>query len=92
LFPGFGVNESCAEFGSGIYPGVLGTEYTWPDQAAMRTLRDRGMNTFRVAFSMERLVPNQLTGPADSAYMGDLKRVCQSFAVVNLVVGTNLLW
>lgn len=42
----------------------------------MQTLRDEGMNIFRVAFLMERLVPNQLTGSPDPTYMGDLKSVC----------------
>jgi endoglucanase len=31
------------------------------------------MNTFRVAFLMERLVPNQMTGGFDAAYLADLK-------------------
>lgn len=42
----------------------------------MQTLRDEGMNIFRVAFLMERLVPNQMTGSPDATYMGDLKSVC----------------
>jgi hypothetical protein len=33
------------------------------------------MNIFRVAFSMERLVPSAITGPVADAYMQDLKRV-----------------
>jgi hypothetical protein len=33
------------------------------------------MNIFRVAFSMERLVPNSITGPVADAYMQDLKTV-----------------
>ena len=30
-FEWFGINESVAEFGSGIYPGVYGTDYYFPD-------------------------------------------------------------
>lgn len=30
-FQFFGVNESGAEFGAGIFPGVKGTDYTWPN-------------------------------------------------------------
>lgn len=74
-FSGFGSNESGAEFGQGTYPGVLGTDYEWPNTATIQTLRNEGMNIFRVCLAMERLVPNQLTGPADPTYMGDLKSV-----------------
>lgn len=72
---GFGVNESGAEFGSGKFPGVLGTDYIWPDTSTIQTLRNAGMNIFRVPFAMERLVPNQLTGSADATYMSGLKSV-----------------
>ena len=30
-FQFFGVSESGAEFGGGIFPGVKGTDYIWPD-------------------------------------------------------------
>ncbi|RMJ28091.1 fCBD [Aspergillus sp. HF37] len=72
-FRWFGANEAGAEFGYDDLPGELGTHYIWPDKAAMQTLRNEGMNIFRVAFMMERLVPDQMTGSPDPTYMGDLK-------------------
>ncbi|GES62082.1 putative endoglucanase [Aspergillus terreus] len=72
-FVWFGSNESGAEFGQGNIPGVLGKDYIWPDASAIATLHNAGMNIFRVAFMMERLVPSKMTGTADATYMGDLK-------------------
>ena len=70
-----GVSQSGAEFGSGNYPGVLGTDYTWPDPIAVSTLLGQGFNAFRIAFAMERLTPNVLTGPFDSAYLSGLTTI-----------------
>ncbi|KAJ6032218.1 hypothetical protein N7540_002950 [Penicillium herquei] len=72
-FVWFGVSESCAEFGSGNIPGVLGTDYIWPDTSTIQTLIDEGMNVFRVPFLMERLVPDTLTSTPDATYLADLK-------------------
>ncbi|KAL4891488.1 FII-CMCase [Aspergillus ambiguus] len=74
----FGSNESGAEFGQGNIPGVLGTDYIWPDASTIGTLRSAGMNIFRVAFMMERLVPSTMTGAADATYMKDLKATVKS--------------
>ncbi|GFF32653.1 probable endo-beta-1,4-glucanase B [Aspergillus udagawae] len=71
-FTWVGVNESGAEFGSSI-PGKLGTDYTWPDTSKIQTLRDAGMNIFRVPFLMERLVPSSMTSTPDATYLSDLK-------------------
>ncbi|RDW76351.1 glycoside hydrolase family 5 protein [Aspergillus mulundensis] len=68
----FGVNEAGAEFGQDTYPGELGTHYIWPDLGTIATLKNEGMNIFRVAFSMERLVPDSLTGPVATEYFDDL--------------------
>ncbi|KXX75689.1 Endoglucanase gh5-1 [Madurella mycetomatis] len=54
-FRWFGSNQSGAEFGKGIFPGRWGTEFIFPDNGAIQTLVSQGYNTFRVAFSMERL-------------------------------------
>jgi hypothetical protein len=54
---------------------VLGTDYTWPSASTIKTLHDAGMNVFRVAFRMERLIPNSMTGTPDATYMNDLKAV-----------------
>ncbi|KAF4242940.1 hypothetical protein CNMCM8980_010100 [Aspergillus fumigatiaffinis] len=71
-FQWFGSNESGAEFGSGNIPGVLGTDYIWPNTTAIGILREAGMNIFRVPFMMERLVPSNMTGSTDATYMADL--------------------
>ncbi|KAH9888716.1 endoglucanase [Xylariomycetidae sp. FL2044] len=67
-----GINLSVAEFGTGIYPGTYGTEFTFPDETAITTLIGQGYNILRVAFAMERLVPDELTGAADAAYLANL--------------------
>ncbi|CAE6437902.1 unnamed protein product [Rhizoctonia solani] len=74
-FKYFGVNQSCAEFGDGKWPGVLGTDYIWPSTTSIDYFLVQGMNTFRVAFTMERISPpaNGLTGAFDATYLGDLK-------------------
>ncbi|KAI0154335.1 cellulase [Xylariaceae sp. FL1272] len=68
----FGINLSSAEFGSNTYPGVDGTDFIFPDNSSISTLIGDGYNIFRVAFAMERLVPDELTGAADPAYMANL--------------------
>ncbi|KAJ5767763.1 endo-beta-1-4-glucanase B [Penicillium manginii] len=72
-FVWFGTSESGAEFGNGNIPGVLGTDYIWPDTSAIQTLRDAGMNIFRVPFLMERLVPTTLTSSPNAVYLQSLK-------------------
>ncbi|OQE24002.1 hypothetical protein PENFLA_c010G02765 [Penicillium flavigenum] len=72
-FVWFGTNEAGAEFGSGNIPGKLGTDYIWPSTSAIQTLRDAGMNIFRIPFSMERLVPGTLTSSMDATYLASLK-------------------
>ncbi|CAI7671479.1 unnamed protein product [Penicillium pancosmium] len=72
-FVWFGASESCAEFGNQNIPGVLGTDYIWPDTSAIQTLRNAGMNIFRVPFLMERLVPNTLTSTPNETYLQGLK-------------------
>ncbi|KAK3673166.1 hypothetical protein LTR78_007006 [Recurvomyces mirabilis] len=68
----FGVNESGAEFGTGNIPGVYGTDYTWYTLSTYDTFIKDGFNTFRLNLLMERLVPNKMTGPADTHYLGNL--------------------
>ncbi|PLB46446.1 putative endoglucanase [Aspergillus steynii IBT 23096] len=72
-FVWFGTNEAGAEFGQNTIPGDLGTHYIWPDLSTIKTLHDAGMNIFRVAFMMERLIPEKLTGTPDAKYLSDLK-------------------
>ncbi|KAJ5944636.1 hypothetical protein N7516_004804 [Penicillium verrucosum] len=71
-FKWFGASESGAEFGETNLPGVYGTDYIFPDASAIQTLKGKGMNIFRVAFRMERLVPNSMTGEFDAGYLTNL--------------------
>ncbi|KAH6643263.1 cellulase [Truncatella angustata] len=71
----FGINQSVAEFGSSSYPGVWGKDFYFPSTSTIGTLIGEGFNTFRIAFAMERLVPNQLTGATDAAYLANLTAV-----------------
>ncbi|KAE8144583.1 glycoside hydrolase [Aspergillus avenaceus] len=77
-FTWVGVSESGAEFGQTNLPGTLGTDYTWPDTSKIQTLRNDGMNVFRIPFLMERLVPSDMTGTPDSTYLKDLKTTVKS--------------
>ncbi|CAG7953796.1 unnamed protein product [Penicillium nalgiovense] len=71
-FQWFGTSESVAEFGEDNLPGVYGKDYYFPDASTIQTLAGEGMNIFRVAFRMERLVPNSMTGGFDDAYLSNL--------------------
>ncbi|KAJ5215917.1 uncharacterized protein N7498_002324 [Penicillium cinerascens] len=73
-FTWVGVNESGAEFDPSNIPGTLGKDYTWPDTSKIQVLRNKGMNVFRVAFLMERLVPESMTSTPDATYLTDLKK------------------
>lgn len=74
-FSYFGVNESGAEFGNNVIPGTLGTDYTWPSPSSIDFFVEKGFNTFRVPFLMERLSPPStgLTGSFDATYLNGLK-------------------
>ncbi|KAJ5615678.1 hypothetical protein N7537_000792 [Penicillium hordei] len=74
----FGASESGAEFGETNLPGVYGTDYIFPDASAIQTLKEKGMNIFRVAFRMERLVPNSMTGEFDAGYLTNLTATVKS--------------
>ncbi|KAG8790989.1 hypothetical protein FRC12_010425 [Ceratobasidium sp. 428] len=76
-FKYFGVNESSAEFGEGKWPGVLDKDYTWPTTSSVDFFLGKGMNTFRIAFTMERISPpaGGLTGAFDATYLAGLKKI-----------------
>ncbi|KAG8991286.1 hypothetical protein FRB93_002862 [Tulasnella sp. JGI-2019a] len=76
-FKFFGVSESCAEFGSGKWPGVLNTDYTWPAPSSIDYFVGLGFNTFRIPFMMERLSPpaTGLTGAFDPTYLSGLTTI-----------------
>jgi len=88
-FKYYGVNESGAEFGQGKYPGIKNTDYVWPTTTSYDYFIGKGFNTFRVAFSMERLSPNGLAGSFDATYLSDLKTAINyptgkgAYAIVN---------
>ncbi|PKS11698.1 hypothetical protein jhhlp_001686 [Lomentospora prolificans] len=68
-FKWFGVNQSVGEFGQGAYPGVWGKDFYFPDPNTISTLISQGYNTFRVAFSMERMAVTSLSGAFDTGYL-----------------------
>ncbi|QSZ35007.1 hypothetical protein DSL72_007869 [Monilinia vaccinii-corymbosi] len=70
-----GASESGAEFGAGNLPGVLGTDYIFPDTRTIQTLIDGGMNIFRVPFLMERMAQGSMTDPINPAYLAGYKKV-----------------
>jgi len=76
-FKYFGVNQSGAEFGNQNIPGVLGRDYTWPSPSSIDFFVDKGFNTFRIPFQLERLSPpaTGLTGPFDAAYLSGLQSI-----------------
>ncbi|KAI0806418.1 glycoside hydrolase family 5 protein [Xylaria sp. FL0064] len=76
-----GINLSVAEFGTGTYPGVWGKDFYFPADSSIDTLIADGYNIFRVAFAMERLVPDELTATVASGYMTNLT------ATVNYITG-----
>jgi endoglucanase len=55
-----GVNLTGPEYGEGIYPGVDGTNYTYPTTTEVDYFMGKGMNTFRVPFAWERMQPTAL--------------------------------
>ncbi|KAI0974902.1 glycoside hydrolase family 5 protein [Xylaria arbuscula] len=67
-----GINLSVAEFGTGNYPGTWGVDFYFPDNSSISTLIGQGYNIFRVAFAMERLVPDELTADLATAYLTNL--------------------
>jgi endoglucanase len=64
-----GVNLTGAEYGQGIYPGEPGTNYIYPTDAEVDYFMSKGMNTFRVPFSWERM-QQTLSGPLNTAQLG----------------------
>ncbi|KAF3763922.1 glycoside hydrolase family 5 /Carbohydrate-binding module family 1 [Cryphonectria parasitica EP155] len=71
-FKWFGVDESCAEFGSDDYPGTWGIDFIFPDNSSLQTLLDQGFNIFRVPFAMERMLSEEdLTSALAPAYLAN---------------------
>ncbi len=68
-----GVNLNGAEFGT-AKPGVKGTDYTWPTPSEVDYFMSKGMNTFRIGFSWERLQPT-LNGAFATTYASDLDTI-----------------
>lgn len=70
-----GTNQAGAEFGETVFPGQLGKHYTWPTPESIDTLASKGMNTFRINTRMERLIPDELTGPINETYFEGLQSI-----------------
>ncbi len=65
-----GVNLASAAFG-GVYPGVLGTHYGWPQADDLDYHKARGMELIRLPFRWER-IQQTLMGPLDPGELGRL--------------------
>lgn len=57
--------------GTGLLPGVAGTDYNLHPQADFTYYGNKGMTIFRIGYLWERLQPT-LNGPLDEAYLGYL--------------------
>lgn len=64
----FGVDESCAEFGTNM-PGVWGVDFTFASTTTIGEFISQGFNIFRIPFAMERMAQVSLDGPLDEAYL-----------------------
>jgi len=66
-----------------VWPGTVGVHYRWPDPTSIDYFVAQGMNTFRVAFTVERLNPPSggLTGAYNQTYLDGLK------TTVNYITG-----
>ncbi|PQO46086.1 glycoside hydrolase family 5 protein [Blastopirellula marina] len=77
---GVGVNLAGAEFGmhspqfSQADPGRLGRDYTFNSRQTVQYFYDRGVKSFRIPISWERLQP-QLQGELDVVYFGGLQKL-----------------
>jgi endoglucanase len=69
-----GVNLSGAEFAAERLPGVLGTDYAYPERADLAYFKSTGMNLIRLPFRWER-VQHSLQGPLDTAELAQIARV-----------------
>lgn len=61
----YGVNLSCAEFGSAL-PGIYGTTYIYPSVSSLDYYKSKGLRLIRLPFLWERL-QQSLNAPLDSA-------------------------
>lgn len=52
----FGVYSATATKGTGL-PGAFGVDYQFINEATVKTFVQQGINTFRVAFLLERMCP-----------------------------------
>ncbi|KAF2669390.1 endo-beta-1,4-glucanase [Microthyrium microscopicum] len=72
-FQYIGMNEAGPEFGEKVFPGKKGKDYAWPNNTAIAHFIDKGMNTFRLNFLMERLIPDKMTGSFNAEYLKDME-------------------
>jgi endoglucanase len=68
-----GVNLDGADFGSAL-PGKLGIDYTWPTSSEVDYYMGKGMSTFRIGFTWERLQPTAY-GNFDATYAAALDKL-----------------
>lgn len=70
----YGVNLSCAEFGSSNIPGVYGKDYTYPSPNSFNYYKNNGLTLIRLPFLWERLQP-ALNGAIDASELGRIDTV-----------------
>ncbi|KAF7308605.1 CBM1 domain-containing protein [Mycena chlorophos] len=72
----FGVNESCAEFGTAI-PGTWGVDFTFAAPSSIDYFVGEGFNFFRMPFMMERMVSPTvgMTGPLSQEYLANYTEI-----------------
>jgi len=68
-----GVNQAGAEFGESVVPGVLGTNYAWPNPGSIDYFVSNKVNVFRIPFLWERAQPT--LGSFNNDYMMALDTV-----------------
>jgi len=52
----FGINESGAEFGTGIFPGTYNKDYIWYNLDTIDEFIAQGMNMFRLNLCLTPLI------------------------------------
>jgi endoglucanase len=68
-----GANLSGAEFGSGVIPGVINTNYTYPKDSEVDYFVSKGLRIFRLPFLWARLQP-ALDADLDAAELGRITK------------------
>lgn len=80
----YGVNLSCAEFGSAL-PGTYGKDYTYPSVSSLDYYKSKGLRLIRLPFLWERL-QQSLNAPLDSAELSRMDAFVAGISARNMLV------